>query len=72
MSRFKSCLISTLFTAIYALGFVMPVLGPTDERVGNPVGGVVTAVNKLAIIAPYIALAGLIIAISAIIIKKTK
>jgi len=50
----------------------MPVLGPTDERVGNPVGGVVTAVNKLAIIAPYIALAGLIIAISAIIIKKTK
>jgi streptogramin lyase len=37
-----------------------------------PVGGVVTSINKLAILAPYIALAGLIIAISAIEIKKRK
>jgi len=54
---------------MFVVGFIMPVLG---GRVDNPVGGVVTAVNKLAVVAPYIALAGLIIAISAIIIKKRK
>ncbi|MGB6681558.1 MAG: hypothetical protein WBF08_09600 [Candidatus Bathyarchaeia archaeon] len=37
-----------------------------------PVGGVVTPVNKLEILAPYIALAGLIAVISAIVIKKRK
>jgi len=37
-----------------------------------PVGGVVTPINKLAIIAPYLVLAGLIIAVSAIVIKRRK
>jgi hypothetical protein len=38
----------------------------------QPVGGVVTSINKLAILAPYIALAGLILTVSAVIIKKRK
>jgi len=38
-----------------------------------PVGGVVTSINKLEIIAPYLALAGLMIAVSAVfVIKKRK
>ena len=38
-----------------------------------PVGGVVTPVNKIAILAPYLALAGLIIAVSSVyVIKKRK
>jgi TolB protein len=37
-----------------------------------PIGGVTTPVNKLAILAPYIVLAGLIVAVSAVIIKKRK
>jgi hypothetical protein len=36
------------------------------------VGGYVTSTNKLAIVAPYLVLAGLIIAVSAIVIKKRK
>jgi hypothetical protein len=38
----------------------------------GPVGGYVIPVNKLEIITPYLALAGLIIAVSAVIIKKRK
>jgi len=38
-----------------------------------PVGGVVTSINKLEIIAPYLALAGLMMAVSAVfVIKKRK
>ncbi|MGB6680925.1 MAG: hypothetical protein WBF08_06350, partial [Candidatus Bathyarchaeia archaeon] len=37
-----------------------------------PVGGISTPINKLEILTPYIALAGLIIAVSAIVIKKRK
>ena len=36
----------------------------------NPVGGVASPVNKLEILTPYIALAGLIIAVSTVIIIK--
>jgi hypothetical protein len=38
----------------------------------GPVGGISTPINKLEILTPYIALAGLIIAVSAIVIKKRK
>jgi hypothetical protein len=37
-----------------------------------PVGGISTPINKLEILTPYLALAGLIIAVSAIVIKKRK
>jgi len=37
-----------------------------------PIGGVTTPVNKTAVLAPYLALAVLIIAVSAVIIKKRK
>jgi hypothetical protein len=37
-----------------------------------PVGGISTPINKLEILTPYLALAGLIIAVSAIAIKKRK
>jgi hypothetical protein len=37
-----------------------------------PVGGVTAPINKLEMLTPYIALAGLIIAVSAIVIKKRK
>ena len=68
MSRFKSLMISALSTIICILGFSLPVSARTLE----PVGGVVTAANKLAIVAPYLVLAGLIIAVSAIVIKRRK
>ena len=45
---------------------------PIIEYELPPVGGIVTPINKLAIIAPYLVLAGLIIAVSAIVIKKRK
>ncbi len=70
MSRFRNLMISTLSIAIGALGLAQPVLGYSQN--GDPVGGVVTAVNKLTIVAPYLALAGLILAVSAVIIKKRK
>jgi hypothetical protein len=38
----------------------------------SPIGGVTTPVNKIAILTPYLALAGLIAAVSAIVIKKRK
>jgi hypothetical protein len=37
-----------------------------------PVGGVASPINKLEVIAPYLVLAGLIITVSAIVIKKRK
>jgi hypothetical protein len=38
----------------------------------SPIGGVTTPVNKIAILTPYLALAGLIIVVSAVLIKKRK
>ena len=38
----------------------------------SPIGGVTTPVNKTAILTPYLALAGLIITVSAVVIKKRK
>ena len=76
MSRFKSLLTSALFTIISVVSLNLTVLGKINDEFNSheldPVGGVVTAVNKLAIIAPYLVLAGLIIAVSAIVIKKRK
>jgi hypothetical protein len=37
-----------------------------------PVGGVIAPVDKLAVLTPYLALAGLIIAVSVIVIRKRK
>ena len=46
---------------------------PTRNSLGSPVGGVVISVNKLAILAPYLALVGLLAAISAVyVIKRRK
>lgn len=61
-------MISASIVAISHLNSVLPV----SAMELDPVGGVVTAVNKLAIIAPYLVVAGLIIAVSAVIIKKRK
>jgi Tol biopolymer transport system component len=38
----------------------------------NPVGGVVLPTNTLAILAPYLALAGLVIAVSAVVVAKKR
>ena len=38
----------------------------------QPVGGLVMPVNKLDIIAPYLALAGLIVAVSAVVVVKKR
>jgi hypothetical protein len=71
MSRFKNVLISTLITVISTLGFIMPVMAPAEMQ-DPPVGGVVTAANKLAIVAPYLVLAGIVAVASVIYIKKRK
>jgi hypothetical protein len=68
MSRLKSLMISAAIVAVNSLNSVLPV----SAMELDPVGGVVTAANKLAIIAPYLVVAGLIIAVSAVIIKKRK
>lgn len=69
MSKFKSLLISTISIAIGALGLAQPVLAPP---VLPPVGGVATAANKLAIVAPYLVLAGIVAVGSAIYIKRRR
>ncbi|MCX6660729.1 MAG: hypothetical protein NTX81_10245 [Candidatus Bathyarchaeota archaeon] len=38
----------------------------------RPVGGVVTPTNKLDIVAPFAALAGLIVAVSAVVVVKKR
>jgi hypothetical protein len=38
----------------------------------NPVGGVVLPTNTLVILAPYLALAGLVIAVSAVVVVKRR
>jgi hypothetical protein len=70
MSRFKNLLMSSLSTALGALGLAQPVLGQQIPR--TTVGGVAVAVNKLAIIAPYVVLAGIVAVASAIYIKRRK
>jgi hypothetical protein len=37
-----------------------------------PVGGIIIPTNKLAVLTPYLTLAGLIIAVSVVTIKKRK
>jgi hypothetical protein len=69
MSSFKNLLISSLSTALGAL-VIAPVLG--QQTPPPPVGGVAAAANKLAIIAPYIVLAGIVAVASAIYIKRRK
>jgi len=51
---------------------IEPVTVTIQQVEPAPVGGVASPINKLEIIAPYLALAGLIIAVSAIVIKKRK
>jgi hypothetical protein len=70
MLRIKNLLMSGLSIALGALGLAQPVLG---QRIPPaPVGGVAAAANKLAIIAPYIVLAGIVAVASAVYIKRRK
>lgn len=69
MSRFKSLLISALSTIISIVGLSLPVSAPTPPQ---PVGGLVTEINKLEIIAPYIALVGIVAIASAVYLKRLK
>ncbi len=73
MSRFKSLLTSALFTITSVVSLNLTVLG--QDYYGNqeyPVAGVVTAPNNLAIVAPYLVLAGIVAVASAIYIKRRK
>lgn len=71
MSRFKSLITSALFTIISVVNLNMAVLGQNFND-HETVGGVVTAVNKLTIVAPYLVLAGIVAVASAIYIKKRR
>jgi hypothetical protein len=62
-------MISTL-SILGMLGLAQPVLGLGIAPA--PVGGVVTAVNKLTIVAPYLVLAGIVAVASVIYIKKRR
>jgi len=45
----------------------------TIQQLGSPVGGVASQVNKLTILTPYLALGGLIVAVSTVyVIKRRK
>lgn len=44
----------------------------TEAKFSRPVAGVVVPVNKLAVLAPYLALAGLVAVVSAIIVARRK
>ena len=68
MSRFKSLMISATIVTINSLNSVLPV----SAFAYDPVGGVVTAVNKLAIVAPYLVLAGIVAVASVIYIKRRR
>jgi len=46
--------------------------GTTGYSNNRAVGGVVTSTNKLEIIAPYLALAGLVAAVSAVVVVKKR
>lgn len=68
MKGFGRLLSSVLTAMISILGFIMPVLGQNREH--DVVGGVSCPADKLGIISPLIALAGLIIVASVVIIKR--
>ena len=70
MTRFRMLLNSVLTTMISTLGLIMPVLGQNSEH--DIVGGVSCPVDKLGLITPFIALAGLIIVASVVIIKRMR
>jgi hypothetical protein len=73
MSTLKSLLTSALLTIIYIANVGMTVLGqPVPDHEVEPVGGIATAANKLAIIAPYLVLAGIVAVASAVYIKRRK
>lgn len=70
MIRFRRLLNSVLTTIISTLGFIMPVLG--QDREFDTVDGVSCPVDKLGLITPFIALAGLVIVASVVIIKRIR
>ena len=70
MTRFRMLLNSVLTTIVSTLGFIMPVLGQNGEH--DIVGGVSCPVDKLGLITTFIALAGLIIVASVVIIKRIR
>ena len=73
MSRFKSLLTSALFTITSVVSLNLTVLGEFNgSQEYGTVGGVVTAVNKLAIVAPYLVLAGIVAVASVIYIKRRR
>ena len=74
MSKFKSLLTSVLFTIISIVNLNMTVLAQNfnDNHKLDPVGGVVATVNKLAIAAPYLVLAGIVAVATAVYIKRRK
>jgi len=63
---------SSQSTTIEAVGQNAPVLTAIYQSEATAVGGISTPINKLEILTPYLALAGLIIAVSAVMIKKRK
>jgi hypothetical protein len=68
MTRFRGLLNSVLTTMVSTLGFIIPVLGQNNEY--DIVGGVARA--KLGIITTFIALGGLIIVASVVIIERIR
>ena len=70
MTRFRMLLDSVLTTIISMLGLIVPVLSQNGEH--DIVGGVSCPVDKLGIITPLIALAGLIIVASVVIVKRIR
>ena len=68
MKRFSKLLNSGLTSVISTLGLIMPVLGQNREH--DIVGGVSCPADKLGIISPIIAGAGLIIVVAVVIIKR--
>jgi hypothetical protein len=51
---------------------VGPVILTCNQQEPRPVGGVVSAVNKLDLLAPYIALAGLIAAVTMVVVARRR
>ncbi|MEM3004790.1 MAG: hypothetical protein QXK96_05790, partial [Candidatus Bathyarchaeia archaeon] len=49
-----------------------PVLVPVSQVQPAPVGGVSVPVNKLSIVAPYLALVGLVAVVSAVIVVRKR
>jgi hypothetical protein len=71
MSRLKSLLTSAIVTIMSAVNLSVMVLGQNFDH-ETPVGGVATAANKIAIIAPYLVLAGIVAVASVVYIKRRK